>query len=183
MTEKMKVSVFGGSQPRPGDEAYQDALRMGKLLGEAGYIVLNGGYIGTMEAISKGAAEAGAQVIGVTCDEIETWRPVSPNPYLTQEMRYKTIHQRLLALIQESEAVLALPGGPGTLTEISLTWNLLITGAIPPRALILIGNGWHKTFDALMESLGQYIPTEQRDWLVFTPGIESAVERVKTWIP
>jgi uncharacterized protein (TIGR00725 family) len=63
----MKISVFGGSQPEEGSLAYQEAYQLGKLLAEAGHIVLTGGYIGTMEAVSRGASEADGHVIGVTC--------------------------------------------------------------------------------------------------------------------
>ena len=71
----MRISVFGGSSPKPGEIAYEQALLLGKLIGEAGYIVLTGGYIGTMEAVSRGTAEAGGHVIGVTCDQIEEQAP------------------------------------------------------------------------------------------------------------
>ena len=80
-----RISVFGGSNPKPGSEAYQDAYELGTLLGQAGLTVLTGGYMGTMEATSRGANEAGGHVIGVTCDEIETFRPVGPNPWITEE--------------------------------------------------------------------------------------------------
>ena len=110
----IRITVFGGSQPKPGEPAYEDALRLGSLIGQAGYTVLTGGYIGTMEAVSRGAAEAGGHVIGVTCDEIEAWRPVKPNPWVTEEMRFPTLHQRLFALIDNCDAALALPGGVGT---------------------------------------------------------------------
>ena len=73
-----RITVFGGSKPRPSQPAYQEALLLGQLLGSQGYTVLTGGYIGTMEAVSRGAAESGGHVIGVTCDEIERWRPVAP---------------------------------------------------------------------------------------------------------
>jgi len=51
----MKISVFGGSQPREGDRAYAEAQELGRLLAERGHIVLTGGYIGAMEAVSRGA--------------------------------------------------------------------------------------------------------------------------------
>jgi uncharacterized protein (TIGR00725 family) len=53
--EPMKVSVFGAANPKPGEKPYEDAYRLGKLLGEAGHTVLTGGYIGMMEAVSHGA--------------------------------------------------------------------------------------------------------------------------------
>ncbi len=67
----MRVSVFGGSQPKEGDAAYTEAQELGRLLAERGHTVLTGGYIGTMEAVSRGANEAGGHVIGVTCEDIE----------------------------------------------------------------------------------------------------------------
>ena len=72
---------------------------MGKLNGEAGFTVLTGGYIGTMEAASRGAAEAGGYVIGITCDQIEEWRPVSPNKWIHEERRFATLWERVNALI------------------------------------------------------------------------------------
>ena len=60
------VAVFGGGAPQPGSPAYIEAQRLGRLLAQAGYNVLNGGYSGTMEAVSRGAIEAGGHVIAVT---------------------------------------------------------------------------------------------------------------------
>src|SRR5258706_7067007 len=111
----MNISVFGGSQPKEGDAAYVEAQELGKLLAEHGHTVLTGGYIGTMEAVSKGASEAGGHVIGVTCDEIERWRAVKANAWVQEERRYPTVRARLDALIEGCQAAIALPGGPRTL--------------------------------------------------------------------
>ncbi|MEW5870284.1 MAG: LOG family protein [Chloroflexota bacterium] len=169
-----RITVFGGS--RPTHEHYDQALRLGQLLGQAGYTVLTGGYIGTMEAVSRGAAESGGHVIGVTCDEIEAWRPVRPNAYVQEELRYPTLRLRLNALIDECDAALALPGGPGTLAEIAMMWSHLLTGAITPRPLILIGPGWRQTFEQFYHSLGEYTPSEQRRWLAFASDVDQAVD-------
>ncbi|MBC8506792.1 MAG: LOG family protein, partial [Chloroflexi bacterium] len=109
----MRITVFGGSKPKPGEPAYDDAYYLGQLLGAQGYSVLTGGYIGTMEAVSRGAAEAGGHVIGVTCDEIESWRPVSPNRWVLEEMRFPTLKERMYALIEECDAAMTLPDGIG----------------------------------------------------------------------
>ena len=53
---EMNISVFGGSQPREGESAYTEAMELGRLLAQHGHTVLTGGYIGTMEAVSRGAA-------------------------------------------------------------------------------------------------------------------------------
>ncbi len=172
----MKVSVFGGSQPKEADAAYADARQLGRLLAERGHVVLTGGYIGTMEAVSRGAAEAGGHVIGVTCEDIEHWRAVGPNAWVKEEWRRKTLMERLMALIEGGDAALALPGGPGTLTEISLTWNLMIIGSLQRRPLILIGDGWQSVFDQVFQRLGDYSPNSQRELLQFAPDIRSAVQ-------
>jgi hypothetical protein len=174
-----RITVFGGSQPKPGEPIYQDALRLGKLLAQAGYILLNGGYIGTMEALSRGAAEAGGHVIGVTCDQIEAWRPVKANPWVTEEWHYGSLQERIFALIKNCDACLALPGGVGTLAEITLTWNLLITHILPPRPLILIGSGWQTTIRKFLSEQGLFIPEIQRQWVSFAPNVESAFQRLQ----
>jgi uncharacterized protein (TIGR00730 family) len=175
----IRITVFGGSQPKPGDPVYEQALHLGKLIGGAGYTVLTGGYIGTMEAVSRGAAEAGGHVIGVTCDEIEAWRPVRPNPWLTEEMRFPSLHQRLFALVDHCDAALALPGGVGTLAEISLMWNQLLAAIIPPRPLITIGTGWQAVFDQLYVFNGSFIPQVQRKWLRHASDVDTAFRQLQ----
>ena len=172
----MRISVFGSSQSREGDTAYSEAIELGRLLAERGHAVLTGGYIGTMEAVSRGAKEAGGHVIGVTCEDIETWRKVKANAWVMEEIKKKTLEERLHALIHESDAALALPGGPGTLTEISLMWNLMIVESLHRRPLILIGDGWQSVFDQLFKGLDAYVPAYQREILRFAKDAHTAVE-------
>jgi uncharacterized protein (TIGR00730 family) len=174
-----RVTVFGGSSPKPGETAYAEAQKLGRMLGTAGYTVLTGGYIGTMEAVSRGAAEAGAKVMGVTCDEIEAWRPGGANQWVMEEMRFSTLRERLFALIDTCDAAIALPGGPGTLAEISLMWNQMITGSISLRPLILVGAGWKSTFETFFHVLEDYTPAHQRKMLEFSPNIEHALTRLQ----
>ena len=177
----MITTIFGGSAPKPNSPAYNDALTLGKLLAERGHSVMTGGYIGTMEAVSRGASEAGGHVIGVTCEQIESWRDVHPNKWIEEEWRYPTLKARLNALIEKCDAAFALPGGPGTLTEIMLMWNQLIIEALPPTPLILIGEGWQTLFNqAFYENLGSYVPQSQRDYLQFAPDVQSAVKMLES---
>lgn len=175
----MRISVFGGSQPREGEPAYTEAMELGRLLAERGHIVLTGGYIGTMEAVSRGARDAGGHVIGVTCEEIENWRAVKPNAWIMEEIRKRTLEERLHALIHECDAALALPGGPGTLTEIALTWNLMIVESLHRRPLVLIGDGWQSVFDQFFQGLDPYVPAHQREILSFAPDVHTAVEQLE----
>lgn len=174
----MNVTVFGGSSPRPGQPAYEQAQRLGQLLGKAGHTVLTGGYIGTMEAVSRGAAEAGAHVIGVTCDEIERWRPVHPNQWVSEERRFPTLHERLHALMVDCDAAIALPGGPGTLVEISYTWNHLIIDAISPRPLVLVGNAWQETIRFFLTAMDGYVSPKDQNWVQFASDETEAVRLI-----
>ena len=168
------ITVFGGSLPKPGSQAYRDAQRLGSLLAGAGYAVQTGGYIGTMEAVSRGASEAGGHVIGVTCDEIENWRPVAPNKWVMEQKRCPKLRERLYRLIDECEAAIALPGGIGTLAEVALTWSEMQIHPEIPKPLILIGLGWEETLGTFKTELGEYIPAVDQNRINAVPDVESA---------
>jgi uncharacterized protein (TIGR00730 family) len=157
-----KITVFGGSTPKAGEPAYEFAVRLGCLLAEHGYTVLTGGYIGTMEAVSRGANEAGGHVIGVTCAEIETWRPIKANPWVIEEIRFPTLRQRLYGLIDLCDGAVALPGGIGTLAEIAVLWSQLQTGASHSRPFVLVGKGWRNTMEEFIHQQGEYVPHKYR---------------------
>lgn len=172
----MRVTVFGGSQPLSGDPAYEQARRLGELLAKAGHTILNGGYIGTMEAVSRGAHEAGGHVIGVTCDAIEAWRPVNPNRWIGEEMRFATQRERLFALIENCDAAIALPGGIGTLAEVAEMWSSLQTGSIESRPLVLVGPEWRAVIEQFLASLGEYVPPEYRDLMILVDNVDQATK-------
>ena len=172
----MNVTVFGGSRPREGEPAYSEALRLGRLLAERGHTVLTGGYIGTMEAVSRGACEAGGHVIGVTCSEIERWRKIPANRWVKEEWKRESLLERMRDLIHECDAAFALPGGAGTLTEIALMWNLMIVEVLHRRPLILIGDGWQAVFDQVFTGLSEYTAEPHRSLLHFAPNVDTAVQ-------
>jgi uncharacterized protein (TIGR00730 family) len=174
----MNITVFGGAQPKEDSSAYEEARELGKLLAERGHAVLTGGYFGTMEAVSRGASEAGGHVIGVTCQDIEDWRGSKANAWVKEERKKKTLFERLQALIEGCDAAIALPGGAGTLAEISLMWNLMIVESLPPRPLILVGSGWQSTFDQFFKEFNTYMPIRQQELLYFTEDVKTAVEKI-----
>ena len=174
----MNITIFGGSQPREGSTAYAEAMELGRLLAQRGHTVLTGGYIGVMEAVSRGAHEAGGHVIGVTCEDIEAWRPIRANKWVKEERRKKTLIERLQALIEGCDAAIALPGGTGTLTEIALMWNLIVVESLPLRPLILVGRGWQSTLDQFFKEFHSYMPIRQRDQLQFAKDVKTAVDRL-----
>ncbi|MBK9927709.1 MAG: LOG family protein [Anaerolineales bacterium] len=177
----MNITVFGGAQPKEGEQAYTEALELGRLLAQRGHTVLTGGYIGTMEAVSRGASEAGGHVVGVTCEDIEAWRGVRPNPWVKEERRYKTLNERLQALIDGCDAALVLPGGAGTLTEVALMWNLMIVESRHRSPLILIGSGWQSTFDQFFKDFDEYTSTSQKNLLSFAEDVQTAVNALESY--
>ncbi len=172
------ITVFGGSTPRPGDPAYLSAQVIGGDLARAGYAVATGGYMGTMEAVSRGAAESGGVVIGVTSDQIEAWRHAGPNRWVQKEIRVPTVRERLFRLIDLASGLIALPGGIGTLAEVSVSWSLLQTGEVPPRPLILVGDLWQLTMATFLESAEGYVPQKDRRLLTLANDETSAVEQL-----
>ncbi|MFN2215313.1 MAG: LOG family protein [Anaerolineales bacterium] len=176
----MKISVFGGSSPSEGSPAYQQAYELGQNLALDGHTVLTGGYIGTMEAISKGASEGGGHVIGVTCQQLESWRPINANKWVKEERRKETLQDRLLELIENCDICMALPGGAGTLTEISLCWNLMIIHAIQPKPLILIGIGWKHVMTEFYKVFDAYLQPSQEELIHFASDTDEAIQLVRS---
>lgn len=145
------ISVFGSSAPQPGSADYEVARDLGRRLAEAGFTVQTGGYIGVMEGVSQGANEAGGHVIGVTSDQIEEFRPIKANSWIKEEVRYPTLRERVLYLVDHCDGILVLPGGIGTLSELALAWNFAQVGEIPLKPIIPIGGLWQRTLAAFVD--------------------------------
>ncbi|MDP2995415.1 MAG: LOG family protein, partial [Anaerolineales bacterium] len=92
-----------------------------------------------------------------------------------EQRRFATLQERLNELVLACDAAIALPGGPGTLTEIALTWNLMIVHSMPVKPLILTGAGWRSVMESFYHSFDPYIPQTQRELLQFAPDIREAV--------
>jgi uncharacterized protein (TIGR00730 family) len=177
----MKITVFGGAQPKEGTAAYEEARELGRMLAERGHVVSTGGYYGTMEAVSRGASEAGGHVIGVTCQDIEDWRGSKVNAWVKEEVKKQTLIERLKFIIESCDAAIALPGGAGTLTEVSLMWNLMIIESLPPRPLTLVGSGWQSTFDQFFKEFESYMPARQQELIYFAKDVKTAVKTLESW--
>jgi len=132
------VTIFGGSKCRETDPEYAQALRVGELLVDSGFTICTGGYSGVMEAASRGAHERGGRVIGITMNQFKS----EPNRYLTEKVPSEHFYERLQRLITQSVGYIALRGGMGTVTEVSLVWNKLQTRVLDPRPLVLLGDCW-----------------------------------------
>lgn len=150
------VVVFGGSSPVPGDPEYENAVQCGRGLAELGIAVATGGYGGTMEAVSRGAANAGGHVIGVTAPSIFSTRSAA-NEYVIEEDPAPTLARRVARLIEISDAAIALPGSIGTLTELVVAWNTSFVSRFSDThevlPLVTVGPVWAELVDHLAETL------------------------------
>lgn len=134
------VTVFGSSHAPPEGALYRDAQALGRCIAEAGWVLCNGGYGGTMEAAARGAVQAGGHTIGVTCTALGR---SGPNPFIRQEVPTFDLLARLNTLIRLGHAYVVLPGGTGTLLELAAVWELrnksLLRRASP---VVLLGGFW-----------------------------------------
>jgi hypothetical protein len=173
------VSVFGGSTPRPDSAPYGEAHTLGGRLARAGWTVATGGYSGVMEAASRGAAEAGGHVIGVTCGLIEQWKGLRANPWVKEERKFPTLRERLNYLVEFCDAAIALPGGIGTLSEIALTWSLLQTGEIKPKPLVVVGQVWSATVTTFIREADGYLRDRDAQLLRVANNLEEVVGLIR----
>jgi uncharacterized protein (TIGR00730 family) len=128
------ICVFGSSSPAEDSPDYEQARELGRLLARAGFAVCSGGYYGTMEAVSRGAREAGGRVIGMTTP----FYRLAPNAYLEERIDVPRWQDRLFALIEKGDGYVVLKGGTGTLLEIAALWECLNKRAIPPRPCVAL---------------------------------------------
>lgn len=174
----MRVTVFGSARIGPESQEYREAHRLGELLAGRGDTVLSGGYGGLMEAVSRGARGAGGHVVGVT---VAPWvGRLAPNRYLSEEISSRTLFTRLEALV-ESEALIALPGGAGTLGEVALAWNLRQMDLMAAKPVILVGWSWQRLVAAFRDTL--IIDEHDLELLTSVDTVEEAVAALDHFHP
>ena len=141
------ITIFGTGRAKAGDTAYALAYSTGKLLSQAGFTIANGGYGGTMLAAAKGAAEAGGQIIGVTCS---AFKGSKANKYISREIITDSLDERLDTLLKIGHAYVVLPGGTGTLLELAKVWELKNKGfPDTDKPIILVGGFWLPLLDLI----------------------------------
>jgi uncharacterized protein (TIGR00725 family) len=118
--EPRQVAVIGSGDCKEGSEAWILAEEVGRRLAEAGATVVCGGLGGVMEAVARGAAGAGGVAIGILPgDTVE-----DANPHCTHVVATAIGHARNLAVVASGEAVIAVGGEWGTLSEIGFARRL-----------------------------------------------------------
>src|SRR5882672_4007316 len=172
-TPERIVTIFGGAKCDESDTEYAQARRVGELLADAGYTICTGGYLGVMEGASRGAHERGGRVLGITMNQFKA----EPNRFLTDKVATAHFYERLQLLITRSIGFIAIRGGMGTVTELSLVWNKIQTRVIEPRPLVLLGDCWPPVVRAWQSSL--VVTDADLTALDFASTAEEAVAIVK----
>ena len=179
MTESKIISVIGASNVRQGHELYETAFSLGEVLANNNFVVASGGYDGTMEALSRGANEAGGSVIGVTCETVEEKFKKVKNKWLTEEIRTKNLQERIFKIIDIADYILVLSGGVGTLGEVGMAWTLMQVKEVSRKPLIFWRKEWKSVIENFNLELGEFIHDDVRDIPVFVNDVNILLKNLK----
>lgn len=173
------VSIFGSSQVRPGDEAYEKAVLIARKLAQNGFNIMTGGGPGIMEAANKGAKEGGAKSIGAN---IVLPLEQQCNPYADIRLEFKYFFVRKVMLIKYAQAYISMPGGFGTLDEVFEALTLIQTKRIKPFPVILVGSEyWNSLWDWIRSNLlaRKLISSEDMDLVTILDDPDEVVRAVR----
>jgi uncharacterized protein (TIGR00730 family) len=141
------ITVFGSARPQAGEADYEEARRLGAELGRRGFQVCTGGYTGVMEAVSRGAKEAGGRTIAIT----STFFRTQANSWVDEEHAASTWQERLFELIRFGEGFVACKGGTGTLVELAVVWEMLNKGVMAGKPFVTLGDFWAPIIERVRE--------------------------------
>ena len=133
------VSIFGSARLKPENKYYEMAVDIAKKITEIGFGVITGGGPGIMEAGNKGAKEGGGKSIGLN---IELPFEQHFNPYIDKSysMDFDYFFVRKVMFVKYSQGFIVLPGGFGTLDELSEALTLIQTHKIGRFPIVLVGS-------------------------------------------
>jgi uncharacterized protein (TIGR00730 family) len=167
---------------------YDMAREFGTIVGRAEplarggrIVVMTGGGPGIMEAANRGAYEAGARSIGLN---ITLPQEQYPNPYITPELalRFHYFAMRKFHFVMRARALVAFPGGFGTMDELFEILALSQTRKMPPVPVILVGEEyWKKVFDADFLVDEGVIDPEDRELFWYANSAEDAWQGILRW--
>src|SRR5229473_5919301 len=144
----LEIGVMGSARLTEDDERWMQARKLGELLAGEGYVVVTGGYGGLMAAVSRGAHEKGGSVVGLP---MQYWKGIEPNSW-NAGLRWSDNYGTRINHILHCDAVIALPGGVGTLSEMAMVWAASQTEE-RPLPLVLLGECWPPVIESLREHL------------------------------
>lgn len=133
------VSIFGSARLKAGTPYYVLTEQIARLLSDSGFTVISGGGPGLMEAASKGAFEGKSLSVGLN---IELPHESTGNPYQDLHLRFRHFFSRKVAFVKYAAAYVVMPGGFGTLDELSEALTLIQTGKSRRMPIVLVGSSF-----------------------------------------
>src|SRR5437773_9253188 len=140
--QNYRVTIFGSARIKPGTTAYDGVKQLAAELTKMGCDIITGGGPGLMQAANEGAhsvEEATHRSVGI---RVELPFEQEVNPFVGQMYEHRTFFSRLHHFMIASDAFVVVPGGIGTLLEMSLAWQLLQVSKLYNTPLILVGKMW-----------------------------------------
>src|SRR5262249_39586319 len=139
--ERYRVAIFGSARAQPGMFVYEEVKRAAAAFTEMGCDIVTGGGPGLMQAANEGAASAGKRERSMGI-RVELPFEQDVNPFVEQAFEHKTFFTRLQHFVIASDAFVVVPGGIGTVLEMSMIWQLLQVRHVEDVPLILVGKMW-----------------------------------------
>jgi len=172
------VTVFGSARIPESHPYYHLGVELGKGLVRIGFAVMTGGGPGLMEAANRGAKEAGGRSLGVN---IILPKEQAPNRYLDKMVSCRYFFVRKVLLFKYSFAFVALPGGLGTLDELTEALTLIQTKTIIHFPVVLIGAAYWRGFIELLEDMVKAGTVSADDLKLFlvTDDLKEAIEHIR----
>jgi uncharacterized protein (TIGR00730 family) len=159
------VTIFGSARLKADDPYHGKAERLAASLATQGYAVITGGGPGIMEAGNKGAFEAGGRSIGLNVD---LPHEQDPNPYQTDELKFRYFFVRKVMLVKYSTAFVVFPGGFGTIDELFEALTLVQTKKVTPFPIFLVGvEYWRGLVQWLQGTLVRHGTVSEHDLHLF----------------
>jgi len=175
------VTIYGSARLSPRQKLYTQTVDLAYQLGRKGFSIITGGGPGVMEAANKGALKAGAPSIGLN---VELPEEQAPNVYTTKSITFSHFFARKVMLVTYATAFIIIPGGLGTLHELTEVLTLMQTHKMRPFPVILFNSSYWKGFlDWLQGNVLKqgFISEEDLDLLRICDEPEVAVEAVQRW--
>ncbi|NOT10014.1 MAG: TIGR00730 family Rossman fold protein [Gemmatimonadales bacterium] len=144
------VTFIGSARTAADDAHYLAATETARLLAKEGFPIITGGGPGIMEAANKGAVEGGGLSVGVN---IELPHEQGTNPWVRRSVFFRFFFVRKMMLARYSRAVIAFPGGYGTMDELFEYLTLMQTGKMSIHPVVLFGTAYWSPLVAWLEQM------------------------------
>lgn len=173
------VTIFGSARFQESHPYYALAREVGQRVSRLGFTVMTGGGPGVMEAANRGAKDVGG--LSVACN-IALPMEQNPNPYLDRWVTCHYFFVRKVLLFKYSYAFVVLPGGLGTLDELTEALTLIQTGKIRGFAVVLVGTSYWAPFVALLRDMIRHgtISATDLDLFLVTDDLDEAMAHLQT---